>query len=167
MVFIQFSEDMENNQAAIEAQRRVSSIRSSLPKDADDPTVSKIDPDSMPMMNIVVTSPRHSSDDLYPTVSDVVQPTLQALPGIADASISGGRDREIQIQMDTAKMEGFEITVDQITSTRKPCERWCCQRPAVGMGEGEVLIPHCLSSSWTFKVRRDLPAACASATVPE
>jgi HAE1 family hydrophobic/amphiphilic exporter-1 len=115
MVFIQFSEDTDNNQAAIEVQRRVSSIRSNLPKDAGDPTVSKIDPNSMPMMNIVVTSPSHSSDDLYQTVSDVVQPALQALPGVADVSISGGRDREIQVQLDMAKMEGFEITVDQIT----------------------------------------------------
>jgi hydrophobic/amphiphilic exporter-1 (mainly G- bacteria), HAE1 family len=114
-VFIQFVEGADTNQAAIDVQRRVSSIRASLPTDITEPQVGKFDPNSAPIMNIAFTG-TGTSDELYDVATNEVQPVLQSVLGVADVSVSGGRQREIQVQIDPAKLEGFGLTVQQVSA---------------------------------------------------
>ena len=113
-VNVQLAEGTNVDQALIEVQRRVAAIQSRLPKDAGDPRIGKFDPNSSPIMNLVLTGEDQAS--LYQLATDVIQPKLLSIPGVANVNVSGGLRREIQVQIDIAKLAGYGISVDQITS---------------------------------------------------
>ncbi|MCL4534203.1 MAG: efflux RND transporter permease subunit [Bacteroidetes bacterium] len=114
-VNIQFVEGVDTDKAAVDVQNRVAGIRSRLPADATDPRVGKFDPNSSPIMNIAFTGPR-SSEELYDIASTEVQPALQSVLGVADVSMSGGRQEEIEIQLDLNRLEGYGVTIQQLTT---------------------------------------------------
>jgi HAE1 family hydrophobic/amphiphilic exporter-1 len=112
---LQFAEGVDTDKAAIDVERRVASIRGRLPADAGVPSVNKMDPNAQSIMNIAFTGPR-KPEELYDIADQEILPRLQSVLGVADVSLAGGRQREIQLQLDFSKMEGFGLTVLQVSN---------------------------------------------------
>jgi len=110
-VQIQFVQGTNNSQAAIDVERRVSSVK--LPDDADKPTVTKADTGSMPIMVLTLNGPQ-GQDALYDLADNELKTRLQAVPGVASVSVSGGRDREIQIESDPAKLAAYSLSLSEV-----------------------------------------------------
>ncbi len=108
---LEFVQGTDNSQAAIDVERRVSSVR--LPDDADDPTVSKMDITSMPIMVITLNGPQ-GQDALYELANEDLKTRLQSVPGVASVSVAGGRDREIQIEADPARLAAYSLTLGEV-----------------------------------------------------
>src|SRR5262245_56688784 len=100
-VTLQFVEGVNGNQAAIDVERQVATVRGLLPAEAEDPTITKIDINAIPVMIMSLTGPQ-SQDDLFKLADEEIKPRLQAVSGVASVSVTGGRDREIQVLVDPA-----------------------------------------------------------------
>jgi HAE1 family hydrophobic/amphiphilic exporter-1 len=111
---VQLADGTDPNQAALEVERRVAAIRNRLPTDAGDPRVNKADPDAQPIMNVGITG--GALADLFQVANDDFVPTLQSVPGVASVNISGGLQKEIQVQVDYAKLAGYGITLAQLNT---------------------------------------------------
>ncbi len=111
-----FVEGTDVNQAAIDTQRQVASVGRLLPVDATQPSIIKADPQSIPVMNVVLSG-QLPLDDLYQLAFDKVQPKLLAAPGVADVTINGGLIREIQILVDYPKLEAYGLSLAQLSNT--------------------------------------------------
>ncbi len=110
-VMLEFVQGTDNNQAAIEVERRVSAVK--LPDGAGDPTVFKADTGSMPIMVITLNGPQ-GQDTLYTLANDELKSRLQAVPGVASVSVTGGRDSEIQIEADPAKLAAYSLSLGEV-----------------------------------------------------
>ena len=55
-------------------------------------------------------------DQLYDVASNQIQPALESVPGVGQVSISGGLQREIEIQVDYTKLAAYGVTVQQIAT---------------------------------------------------
>lgn len=110
-IMLEFVQGTDNNQAAIDVERKVSAV--SLPDDASDPTVFKADSGSMPIMVITLNGPQ-GQDALYELANDELKARLQTVPGVASVSVTGGRDREIQIEADPAKLAAYSLSLDEV-----------------------------------------------------
>ena len=114
-VRISFVEGWDADKAAIDVERRVSAIRSRLPADASTPNVNKADPNAQPLMNVSLVG-QLPIDQLYSLATDIVQPRLQAVPGVADVSVSGGLQREVRVRVDYTKLEAYGISPTAISN---------------------------------------------------
>ncbi len=114
-VSITFVDGWDANQGAVDVERKVASILGRLPSDASTPTVNKADPNSFPIMNVSLTG-QLPLDELYNMATDVVQPRLQSIPGVADVSISGGLVREVRVRVDYTRLTAYGISPSTITS---------------------------------------------------
>jgi HAE1 family hydrophobic/amphiphilic exporter-1 len=112
-VNLQLVEDADASRVAVEAERRMAGIRGRLPSDVGQPVVNRADPNAFPVMNVAVSGQR-PSQQLYALASEQIMPKLQSVLGVADVTISGGVQRQIEIQVDYAKLESFNITAQQI-----------------------------------------------------
>jgi HAE1 family hydrophobic/amphiphilic exporter-1 len=112
-VSVQLAEGIDPDKAAVEIERRVASVRGRLPADASAPVVNRADPNAFPIMNIAVTSSR-PLDELYDIVVNQVQPRLQSVVGVADVTIIGGLQKEVQVQVDVNKLAGYGLTMQQL-----------------------------------------------------
>jgi HAE1 family hydrophobic/amphiphilic exporter-1 len=117
-VNINFTEATNLDQAALDVEKRVNAVRGQLPADAGAPSVIKADTGSFPIMNVVMSgSGRYTTAQLYDMANEIVQPPLLSVDGVADVSVSGGRQREIQIQVDPLRLKAFDVSLQQIVTS--------------------------------------------------
>lgn len=96
-----------------DAQRYIDNIRKDLPKDILSPEMSKVSPNDLPIMSISATS------NLPPTVFyqkmvDEFLPQLQQLKGVAEITLLGGEEREIQVRVDQDRLALYKLALSQV-----------------------------------------------------
>ncbi len=112
-VVVQFVEGTDGNQAAIDVERQVASVRGQLPTDAHDPSVIKADINAIPVMQVVLSGPQDPAE-LYDLADTQLRPRLQTVPGVASVSVAGGREREIQVNTDPLQLAAFDLTLNSV-----------------------------------------------------
>jgi HAE1 family hydrophobic/amphiphilic exporter-1 len=113
-VNIQFVEGTDTNAAALDIERRLAAIRGRLPEEAEAPSVRKADSQSFPVMNVALSGNRPLTE-LYDLATEIVQPRLQAVPGVADVNVVGGLQREIQVKVDSSRLRAHGLSLDQVS----------------------------------------------------
>ncbi len=84
-----------------------------IPAGASQPLVKPMDVDEVPVSVITLSS--NELDGLaLKRLAERVREQLAPLEGVSVADIIGGRDHEVRIEIDPAKMAGYKITLDQL-----------------------------------------------------
>jgi HAE1 family hydrophobic/amphiphilic exporter-1 len=112
-VTIGFVEGVDGNQAAIDVERQVATVRNQLPSEAEDPTIIKADINAIPIIAAALNGPQNQ-ETLFDIANDELKPRLQAVDGVASVSIAGGREREVQIEADPAKLAAYSLPFSAI-----------------------------------------------------
>jgi HAE1 family hydrophobic/amphiphilic exporter-1 len=112
-VTVAFKEGVNGDQAAIEVERQVATVRSQLPSEALDPSVIKADINAIPVMEIILSGPQ-GQDALFEVARNGIRPHLQTIKGVAAVNISGGRESEIHVEADPAKLAAFGIPLEVV-----------------------------------------------------
>ena len=107
---------IDEDAAAFEVNQRINTVLNRLPEDANSPIIRKFNPADQPIVNIAVTSPGTDLRELQSYVEDVVQPVLQRVDGVADVSVVGPVEREIQILVNPARLERFDLSANDVAS---------------------------------------------------
>ena len=110
VVVAEFSADVKVDQAAIDVSQRINSVISTLPDDAGTPTIQKFDPNEEPILNIAVSAPGEALSTVQSYVEDELLPELRRAEGVADVSIVGPAEREVQVLLDPGLLEAYGLT---------------------------------------------------------
>lgn len=110
--------DADADQAAIDATKKVESIRYQLPEEADDPVVIKRDANDQPVMEIAVTADMPLSG-LYAKVDNQFTNTIQQAGGVSQIEVRGGVDKEVAVEVDRGRMTAYHLTLGDIVSAIK------------------------------------------------
>lgn len=97
-----------------DAQRYVDNIRKDLPADILSPEMSKVSPNDLPMMSISANS-NLPATEFYQKMKDEYLPQIQQLKGVAEITILGGEEREIQVKVNQEKLKLYKISLYQVT----------------------------------------------------
>ncbi|WP_339215682.1 efflux RND transporter permease subunit [Ornithinibacillus sp. FSL M8-0202] len=85
-----------------------------LPDDAQEPTVTAISMDMMPVVALSISSDTEDIVELTSTVEDIILPKLEKIDGVASATITGQHIEEIELRYDDEKMASLGITEDDV-----------------------------------------------------
>jgi HAE1 family hydrophobic/amphiphilic exporter-1 len=96
-----------------DAQRYIDNIRKDLPKDILSPVMSKVSPNDLPIMSVSATSSLKPTE-FYQKMKDDYLPQVQQLKGVAEITILGGEEREIQIKVDKEKLKRYKVSLLQV-----------------------------------------------------
>lgn len=96
-----------------DAQRYIDNIRKDLPADIQNPVMSKVSPNDLPIMSVSATSNLQPTE-FYQRMKDDYLPQIQQLKGVAEITILGGEEREIQIKVDKEKLKFYKISLVQV-----------------------------------------------------
>ena len=114
-ITIYFTLGYDINVAVSDVNSKVSSVRSKLPNDINDPVVAKKDPNAQPSMYINYLGGSMPAEQISDYLERVIQPQLQTLPGVSQAQIYGS-DYAMRIWLDPTLMTARNITTQDITS---------------------------------------------------
>ncbi len=110
-----FGLDRNIDLALQDVQAKVSQAQRSLPKDVQQPTVSKSNPDDQPLLTVGIKG-AFSRQMLADVARYQVQQKLQTIPGVGQVTTSGYLDRNIRLWVDSAKLLERNVTVSDISS---------------------------------------------------
>ncbi len=110
-ISLKMSGNVDN--AIQDAQRRINGGISSLPENVEQPVISKIATNDLPVMKMGVTSGMPSTE-FYDLVKHTIQPELARIKGVAEVSLAGGNEREIRISLDPDKLKAHNLSSLQV-----------------------------------------------------
>lgn len=112
-VTVQMNNSADPNRSLEEAQRKINAILSTLPQDAKTPTLAKFSLDDLPIMTISATA---NMDDrkFYDLMDQRISQRLSRITGVAQVSMVGGQEREIQINVDADKLNANNLSLLQL-----------------------------------------------------
>ncbi|MCF8380763.1 MAG: efflux RND transporter permease subunit [Bacteroidales bacterium] len=99
-----------------DAQRYIDNIRKDLPADIQSPVMSKVSPNDLPIISISATS-NLPETEFYQKMKDDFLPQIQQLKGVAEITLLGGEEREIQVKVDQDKLRLYRISLSQVVES--------------------------------------------------
>lgn len=96
-----------------DAQRYIDNIRKDLPDAILSPVMSKVSPNDLPIISISATS-NLPATEFYQKMKDDYLPQIQQLKGVAEITILGGEEREIQVKVDQDKLKLYQVSLYQV-----------------------------------------------------
>ena len=105
----------DRDEAANDIRSYIDMIKSNLPEGCSSPVMFKLNSSLMPIIQYSVMA-RESYPGLEKIMNDEVVPQLNRINGIGSVSVSGAPDRYVYIDIDQAKLDGYNLTVEQVAN---------------------------------------------------
>ena len=112
-VFATFLLEKDINISANEVRDKVSAIVSLFPPGTDAPIIEKFDPDSSPIMAIIVSG-RRSAREITEIADKKIKRPLETVKDIGAISMVGDRKREIQITINPERLNAYNLSIQQV-----------------------------------------------------
>src|SRR6187549_1930154 len=113
-VIIAFLLEKDGDIAAQEVRDRVNRVLPLLPRNIDQPTVEKFDPDSAPVMTLAVSADKPIRD-ITEYADKTLRRQLESVNGVGQVNVIGGRERQINITLDPARLQAHNLTVTDVS----------------------------------------------------
>ncbi|MEN3975532.1 efflux RND transporter permease subunit [Emcibacter sp. SYSU 3D8] len=104
------------NAAVAEIQAKVGSQRSQLPQDAQDPVISATTGENMALVYVAFFSDAMSPSQINDYLMRTVQPRIQAIPGVAKATLMGDKTFALRVWLDPKRLASLGMTADDVAS---------------------------------------------------
>jgi len=115
LVTLRFAWGTDMDFAMLNVRERMDNVRDVLPESATRPAILRVDPESDPVMTLSVSG----GEDLWQTkelAETVFRRRLEQLDGVAEAAVTGGLDREIQVEVNPRLLDSYGLTIEQISA---------------------------------------------------
>ena len=98
---------------------RVSALASTLPAGVMAPTLLPLTTTTSVVRTIGLTSQKHSLMELNDIAQWIIRPQLLSVPGVADVIVFGGQTRQLQIQVDPAKLMRYGLSMQDVMAAAR------------------------------------------------
>jgi len=106
-------------EALDEVRSAVQRVRADLPADLRDPVVSKLDLAGLPVLAFTVAAPSMDDEALSWFVDQTVAKALISVRGVGAVTRVGGVSREVQVNLDPAKLMALNATAAEVSRGMK------------------------------------------------
>ncbi len=112
-VFATFVLERNVQEAANDVREKVSTVVGRFPLGTEAPVIEKFDPDSAPIMALVVSGQR-SAREITEIADKRIKRQLETVQDIGAITLVGDRRREIQIFVDPGKLAAYNLSIQQV-----------------------------------------------------
>lgn len=118
MVMVELDWGTDMDLASMALREKIDLIKERLPRGSAEPLVVRYNPFELPVMIVNVTGDYNSSDLLEMTKLNI-KSELEKINGVASCVISGGSEKEIQINVDAARLNAAGLTLNDVVDALK------------------------------------------------
>ncbi len=112
-VSITFVLERDIESATQDVRDKVATIVGQFPTDTRPSYISKIDPDSQPILTLVVSANR-TQKEITEIATKRIKEVLETVKDVGEVTMQGDRHREIQLLMNGDRLNAYGLTVDQV-----------------------------------------------------
>jgi len=112
-VFVTFVLERSVQEAANDVREKVATVVGRFPAGTEPPVIEKFDPDSAPVMALVVSGQR-SAREITEIADKRIKRQLETVKDVGAITLVGDRKREIQVLVDPHKLTAFGLSIQQV-----------------------------------------------------
>ena len=138
-VAIEFVLEKNGAVAAQEIDAKVRTILGQLPEGTDAPIIDKFALDAAPVLTLAISG-RRDAREITEIARKLIKEDLESLPGVGAVILVGGRQRAIQISIDTDRLQKYDnLTIEDV---RQAITRENQEQPGgrIDQGPREVVL---------------------------
>jgi multidrug efflux pump len=114
VITIEFELNRNIDEAANDVRDRVSRVRSALPREIDDPIISKVEADAQAIVWMALSSTQFSGLELTDVADRVMKERLQRINGVGSVIIAGERKYAMRVWLDPHRMAAHGLTAQDV-----------------------------------------------------
>src|SRR5262249_39014444 len=116
-VWFNYGTNLDN--AQFEVSQRVAQILNTLPPGIQQPFIIKFDITNIPVVMVAVSGEGLDERQLYDLAYNTIEPQFERIPGVASATVGGGKVREIEVMAnrDALRARGLGV-MDLVTAIK-------------------------------------------------
>ena len=115
-IVVEFRLGTKINNAQQDAQAKINSIRAEFPRDMKEPVIQRIDFNAMPVVSIAVESSTADIKVVSSVAEKLIKKRIETVPGVGQVNLVGLARREVQIQLDRAKVKSYGLTYAEVAA---------------------------------------------------
>src|SRR5260370_10989772 len=108
--------NFDPNQALTEVLAKTNSVKYLIPKESNDPIVTKTTGQTTAVMYLGFSSEELSGSAISDYLTRVVQPVLSTVDGVASADILGGQTFAMRLWLDPVRMAGRNVSPNDVSA---------------------------------------------------
>ena len=113
VVALEFFVGTDLDAAGNEIRSRLDAARAGLPREAQAPVLYKASVSSIPVLILGLSGSR-PADEVRQLAEDVIKDRLAKVTGVASVSIVGGQQREVEVEVDKARLQAYGLSIGQV-----------------------------------------------------
>src|SRR5664279_540655 len=117
IIKIQFQEGTEMSQALAEVVGYVNRAKAFMPPGTVPPFITRFDAGSVPVGQLVFTSPTHTLGDISDLALFRVRPMFSTLPGVSAPPPFGGNQKTVIVKVNPDKVRDYNLSPDEIVQS--------------------------------------------------
>lgn len=114
-IVVEFSPGVSMSEANAKVRERVDLAKKELPAEVEEPIVSEIDLSEFPILTVNLAANYPLSQ--LKRVAEDVEDAIEAIPSVLEVDLIGGREREVQVYVDLARLKAYNIAFEDLTKT--------------------------------------------------
>ncbi|MFC1616878.1 efflux RND transporter permease subunit [Candidatus Margulisiibacteriota bacterium] len=115
MIFLEFNPGIDIDNALQKVRDKVSLSKPDLPEDMEEPVIEEISFDKFPVMIINLSGSLNLVE--LKDLAEKLQDKLDVVPGVLDATIIGGYEKEIKVLVDLFKLNHYKLALSDIVGS--------------------------------------------------
>ncbi|HEY3295341.1 MAG TPA: efflux RND transporter permease subunit [bacterium] len=114
VITIEFELSRNVDEAANDVRERVSRTRGTLPREIDEPVVSKVDVNAQPIVWLALASDKYTGLQLTDVADNILKERIQRLPGVGSVILGGERRYAMRVWLDAQRMAARGLTPQDV-----------------------------------------------------
>jgi HAE1 family hydrophobic/amphiphilic exporter-1 len=115
VVVTEFGWNQNMDFASLSVREKLDLIKERLPRDASEPLVIKFNPFELPVVSISVSSSERNPVQLRELARKWFKDEIEKVHGVASASISGGAEEQVLVDVDQAKLREAGVSIVEVS----------------------------------------------------
>ncbi len=111
-ITVEFNPEVDIDEALQKVRERVDLAKKDLPDDAEEPRVVEINTSEFPVLYVNISG-QYSLVKLKDIAEDI-KDQLEAFPEVLEVDLSGGLEREVQVDVDLSKVKYYNISLQDV-----------------------------------------------------
>ena len=112
LISLEFDPDYDIDEALQKVRDKVDQAQSDLPSDVEEPTIEEINIAEFPIL--IVSLFGDSGPVRLKQIADRLEDRFDAVPGVLDATVIGGLEREIRAEFDPERMAAYRLSFPEM-----------------------------------------------------
>ena len=113
IVTVEFNWGTHMDLASLNLREKVDLVKAKLPRESGEPRIEKFNPFALPVVTLSLSG-KLSEKQLLDVARRPIAELLEKLSGVAAVQLVGGREREIQVEVDAAQLTARGLTLTDV-----------------------------------------------------